>query len=194
MFKWKRRTTLGCTNGSLLQEITGTRPATLPSMGLLTIVRTGTLTMAETSITLVLNIQVVQCIQLVTMPTHFNKTVSAILFQIKNSLTQYKTLQKFCHSVIATQELYPEVVTESSITVSYFPDPGVDGSQMVVRSSRLGRFVGECDPNSGSCSVSNLKAGFTYFVWVRTCSGSGPTHCILRALPTEISTFPTREH
>ncbi len=32
-----------------------------------------------------------------------------------------------------------------------------------------------------------------YEIWVRTCSGSEPARCILRAMPVKIPTFPKRK-
>ncbi len=87
-------------------------------------------------------------------------------------------------------ELSPERQTETSITVRYTPEAGVNGSQAVAVSRKLGRFVGTCDAASGTCSVGGLSAGFVYDIWVRTCSASGVIHCVLRARPAQILTYP----
>ncbi len=123
----------------------------------------------------------------ISMLTHFQKSVRSYLYQLKNTPFFKKNIYRLNYSVVATQELYPSVITESSMTVSYFPDPGVNGSQLVVRNTRLGRFLGTCDSAMESCSVTGLTTGYTYDVWVRTCSGSGPTRCMLRALPTQMA-------
>ncbi len=91
-------------------------------------------------------------------------------------------------TVLASQELYPERLTETSIFVSYTPEAGVAGSQMVARNSKLGRFFGTCDART--CTVSGLSSGFIYEIWVRTCSGSGTSHCILRAMSAQMVTYP----
>ncbi len=72
--------------------------------------------------------------------------------------------------------------------MSYSPEAGVTGSQMVARNSKLGRFFGTCDTRS--CTVSGLSPGFIYDLWVRTCSGSGPARCVLRAMPARMVTYP----
>ncbi len=87
-------------------------------------------------------------------------------------------------------ELSPERQTETSITVGYTPEAGVNGSQMVAVSRKLGRFVGTCDVASGTCTVGGLSAGFVYDIWVRTCSASGVVHCVLQARPAQILTYP----
>ncbi len=90
--------------------------------------------------------------------------------------------------------LYPGRQTETLISVSYTPDAGVTGSQMVARSRKVGRFVGTCDVRSHTCAVSGLSAGIMYDIWVRTCSGSGPTRCVLRAMPAQMITYPKGIH
>ncbi len=111
---------------------------------------------------------------------------SVLLYQSKHNLMK-KTF-------IATQDLYPETSTETSITVGYIPEAGVNGSQMVVRNAKLGRFFGVCDTAAGSCTTYGLTAGFVYDVWVRTCEGSNPRMCIVMATPAQISTFPKGRH
>ncbi len=64
------------------------------------------------------------------------------------------------------------------------------GSQMVARSGKLGRFLGTCDAASHTCTVNGLSAGFMYEIWVRTCSGSGPINCMLRAMAAQMVTYP----
>ncbi len=91
---------------------------------------------------------------------------------------------------LASQELYPDRLTETSITVSYTAETGVTGSQMVARNGKLGRFFGTCDAGRSTCTVSGLSAGFTFEIWVRTCSGSRPARCVLRAMPTQMVTYP----
>ncbi len=80
------------------------------------------------------------------------------------------------------------------ISVSYTPDAAVTGSQMVARSGKVSRFVGTCDAASHTCAVSGLSAGIMYDIRVRTCSGSGPTRCVLRAMPTQLVTYPRGMH
>ncbi len=88
--------------------------------------------------------------------------------------------------VLAWQELLRERVTERSITVSYSPEEGVTDSQIMAKHSKVGRFFGTCDTRA--CTVDGLSPGFIYDIWVRTCSGSGPTQCILRAMPAQMAT------
>ncbi len=73
--------------------------------------------------------------------------------------------------------------------MSYTPEAGVTGSQVVARNGKLGRFFGTCDTRS--CTASGLSPGFIYDIWVRTCSGSGPTQCLLRAIPARMVTYPS---
>ncbi len=82
-------------------------------------------------------------------------------------------------------------MTDSSITVNYIADEGVSGSHMIARSPKLGRFAGDCDASSGTCSIHGLTSGAYYEVWVRTCSGSDVKHCSLRALPAKMVTYPS---
>ncbi len=93
-------------------------------------------------------------------------------------------------SFLASQELLPGRQTETLISVSYTPEAGVTGSQMVARSGKVGRFLGRCDAAIHICAVTGLSAGIMYDIWVRTCSGSGPTRCVLRAMPTQLVTYP----
>ncbi len=96
--------------------------------------------------------------------------------------------------LLATQEVYVDRLTETSITVSYTAEAGVTGSQMVARSGKVGRFFGACDAARGTCIVTGLSPGYNFEIWVRTCSGSGPVRCILRALPTQMATYPKGMH
>ncbi len=89
-------------------------------------------------------------------------------------------------AILATEHLNVEAISETSISVIY----GVIGGQMVARSAKAGRFFGGCDWYS--CTVNGLRSGFIYEIWVRTCSGSGPTQCMLRAWPTQIVSYPKR--
>ncbi len=91
--------------------------------------------------------------------------------------------------VLASQELHPERLTETSITVTYTPEAGVTSSQIVARNGKLGRFFGTCDTRA--CTVSGISSGFIFDIWVRTCSGSGPTRCVLRAKPAQMTTYPS---
>ncbi len=91
---------------------------------------------------------------------------------------------------LAIQELFPDRQTETSITVFYTADAGVTGSQMVARNGKVGRFFGTCDEASGTCTVNGLSAGFSFKIWVRTCSVAGHVHCVLRAIATEMVTYP----
>ncbi len=91
---------------------------------------------------------------------------------------------------LASQELYPDRQTETSITVSYTAEVGVTGSQMVARNGKVGRFFGTCDTTRGTCTVSGLSAGFSFEIWVRTCTGSGPARCVLRATAAIMVTYP----
>ncbi len=68
------------------------------------------------------------------------------------------------------------------------------GSQMVARSGKLGRFFGACDATKNTCAVDGLSAGFMYDIWVRTCSGSGPINCVLRAIVAQMVTYPKGMH
>ncbi len=94
--------------------------------------------------------------------------------------------------ILATQWLYLDRNTESTIVVSYTAEAGVTGSHIVARNSKLGHFEGTCDADSGTCTVSGLSAGFIYDIWVRTCDAKGPKSCILRAMPAQIVTYPKR--
>ncbi len=64
------------------------------------------------------------------------------------------------------------------------------GSQIVARNAKLGRFAGTCGEFSHTCTVGGLSAGFIYEIWVRTCSKSEATHCMLRAMSAEMVTYP----
>ncbi len=94
---------------------------------------------------------------------------------------------------LATQELFIELQTETSIAVHFTLLPGVSGSQLVARNWKLGRFLGTCDTQWGICRIGNLSSGYMYEIRVRTCSGSEPARCILRAMPVNIPTFPERK-
>ncbi len=91
--------------------------------------------------------------------------------------------------ILASQELYPESLTETTIRVSYIPEAGVTNSEMVARNGKLGRFFGTCDKRA--CTASGLSPGFVYDIWVRTCSGSGPARCVLRAMAARLVTYPS---
>ncbi len=94
---------------------------------------------------------------------------------------------------LATQELVLDRSTETTITVFYTPPPGVNGSQIIARNVKRGRFSGSCDTRGEVCRLFGLPSGFLYDIWVRTCNGSEPSRCILRVLPAEIPTFPKRK-
>ncbi len=139
------------------------------------IAQTTTPNKAEIFTELVLSFLVADGFLVVIMSAHFKMTVSIFIEILSNF-----------H--LASQELYPERFTETSISVSYTPEAGVIGSQMVARNAKVGRFLGTCDTRT--CTVSGLSAGFIYDIWVRTCSGSGPKRCILRAAPARMVTYP----
>ncbi len=108
--------------------------------------------------------------------------------RFKKTVRPFSLILKSCF--LASQELLPQRHTETAITVSYNPEAGVSGSRIVARNGKVGRFLGHCDAALGTCTVSGLSAGFTYDIWVRTCSGSGPVRCILRAVPAQMVTYP----
>ncbi len=97
----------------------------------------------------------------------------------------------------ATQELFIERQTETSITVHYTPLPGVIGSQLVARNWKLGRFFGTCD-NQGKFAeylISHLaictKFGCVLAVALsQRAAYSEPCQRIFPLLPNASSYWP----